>query len=85
MNADQLLKRYTAEIDEVICDGAKQTAQQLLDAGADVDDLPRLMQPFVQWLAQMRARAVARLHANVARLRVVEAQIERLESQATVH
>jgi hypothetical protein len=92
MNADQLLEHHIAQVDQAICDGAVQMAQQLLDAGAGVDDLRPLMQPFIRKLAQWRAEAVAKLRANADRLRVIEAQIqrhqaqlERLESGATVH
>jgi hypothetical protein len=92
MNADQLLKHCTEEIDKTICDIGVQMAQQLLDAGARVDDLRPLMQPFIRKLAQRRAEAVAKLRDSVDRLRVIEAQIERneallerLESGATVH
>jgi hypothetical protein len=92
MNADQLLENYMAQVDQAICEGAVQMAQQLLDAGAGVDDLRPLMQPFIRKLAQWRAEAVAKLRANADRLRVIEAQIERnqallerLESGATVH
>ena len=92
MNADQLLENHIAQVDQAICDGAVQMAQQLLAAGASVDDLRPLMQPFIRKLAQCRAEAVAKLRANANRLRVIEAQIERneaqlerLESSATVH
>ena len=92
MNADQLLEHHIAQVDQAICAGAVQMAQQLLDAGAGVDDLRPLMQPFIRKLAQWRAEAVAKLRANADRLRVIEAQIERneallerLESGATVH
>ena len=64
----------------------------MLAAGASVDDLRPLMQPFIRKLAQCRAEAVAKLRANANRLRVIEAQIERneaqlerVESSATVH
>ena len=92
MHADQLLEHHIAQVDQAICEGAVQMAQQLLDAGAGVDDLRPLMQPFIRKLAQWRAEAVAKLRANADRLRVIEAQIERnqaqlerLESGATVH
>jgi hypothetical protein len=92
MNADQLLEHHIAQVDQAICEGAVQMAQQLLDAGAGVDDLRPLMQPFIRKLAQWRAEAVAKLRANADRLRVIEAQLERheallerLESGATVH
>ena len=92
MNADQLLENHIAQVDQAICEGAVQMAQRLLAAGASVDDLRPLMQPFIRKLAQCRAEAVAKLRANANRLRVIEAQIERneaqlerLESSATVH
>jgi hypothetical protein len=85
MNVDQLLEHHIAQIDQAICEGAVQMAQQLLYAGASVDDLRPLTQPFIRKLAQWRAEAVAKLRANANRLRVIEAQIERLESGATVH
>jgi hypothetical protein len=85
MKADELLKHYTAEIDKIICDGAVQMAQQLLDAGTSVDDLPAFMRPVVQQLAERRAKAVAKLRANTDRMRIVEAQLELLESGTVVH
>ena len=92
MHADQLLENHIAQVDQAICEGAVQMAQRLLAAGASVDDLRPLMQPFIRKLAQWRAEAVAKLRANANRLRVIEAQIERneaqlerLESSATVH
>jgi hypothetical protein len=92
MHADQLLEHHIAQVDQAICEGAMQMAQRLLDAGASVDHLRPLMQPFIRKLAQLRAEAVAKLSANANRLRVIEAQIEpneaqleRLESSATVH
>ena len=83
MNADQLLKRSTEKIDKTICDFGVQVAQHLLDAGAPVDELPRLMRPIVERLAQWRAGILSQLRARAARIRVIEAQIERLD--ATVH
>jgi hypothetical protein len=92
MHADQLLENHIAQVDQAICEGAVQMAQRLLAAGASVDDLRPLMQPFIRKLAQCRAEAVAKLTANANRLRVIEAKIEltrrsseRLESSATVH
>jgi hypothetical protein len=85
MNADQLLEHHTAQIDKTICGGAVQVAQRLLNAGADLDDLPRLMHPIIQQLARWRAGMVAMVKERTARMRVIEAQIERLESGATVH
>ena len=92
MNADQLLADYVRQIDDVICEYAAAAAQHLLDAGASVDDLPRLMQPIVQRLSEYRADAVAKLERHTipiraieARMAVLNAQIERLESGAVVH
>ena len=81
MHADQLLENHIAQVDQAICEGAVQMAQRLLAAGASVDDLRPLMQPFIRKLAQCRAEAVAKLRANANRLRVIEAQIERNEAQ----
>ena len=58
MHADQLLENHIAHVDQAICEGAVQMAQRLLDAGASVDDLRPLMQPFIRKLAQWRAEAV---------------------------
>jgi hypothetical protein len=93
MHADQLLEHHIAQVDQAICVGAVQMAQRWLAAGASVDDLRPLMQPFIRKLAQCRAEAVAKLTANANRLRVIEAQIERNEGcvarlerlDATVH
>jgi hypothetical protein len=92
MNADQMLEYYTAKIDAAICEGAVRTAQHLLNAGTSIDDLPRLMEPIIQRLAEWRAETMAAIQAHVvpmqaieARLRVNEALIERIESGATVH
>jgi len=90
MNADQLLERYTAEIDKTICEFAVAAAQRLLDAGAHVNNLPQLMRPTIQQLARWRATALAKLQDRAARMRVLEAQIELNNAeiermQATVH
>ena len=92
MNADQLRTHYTAEVDKTICEFAVAAAQRLLDADASVDDLPRLMRPIVQRLAEWRGDVLikinthtSRMRANEARIRVIEAHLERLENGATVH
>ena len=92
MHADQLLEHHIAQVDQAICEGAVRMAQRLPPPPSSVDDLRPLMQPFIRKLAQCRAEAVAKLRANANRLRVIEAQIERneaqlerLESSATVH
>ena len=52
-----------------------EEGNRLLAAGATVDDLPRLMQPFVEVVRQWRADAMAEMHAHVRRIRLIEARI----------
>jgi hypothetical protein len=75
MTADDLLRDAEAKFDRAIVELAVEEGNRLLAAGAAPDDLPRLMAPFVDSVRHWRAEAMARMHAHVRRIRLVEARI----------
>ena len=72
---DELLREAEAKFDRTIVELAVEEGNRLLAAGAAVDDLPRLMQPFIEVVRQWRADAMAKMHAQVRRIRLIEARI----------
>jgi hypothetical protein len=74
-SVDELLREAEAKLDRMIVELAVEEGNRLLAAGATVDDLPCLMQPFVEVVRQWRADAIAEMHAQVRRIRLIEAQI----------
>ena len=50
-----------AEIDEIILADAQALCQQALAAGWRADELPVVLRPWLQQVAAVRARALARL------------------------
>jgi hypothetical protein len=72
---DELLCEAEAKFDRTIFDLAVDEGNRLLAAGATVDDLPRLMQPFIKVVRQWRADAMAEMQARVSRIRLIEARI----------
>jgi hypothetical protein len=70
-----LLREAEAKLDRTIIELAVEEGNLLLAAGAAPDDLPRLMAPFVAAVRQWRAGAMAEVHAQVRRIRLVEARI----------
>src|SRR5918994_1406617 len=72
---DDLLRDTEAQLDRAIVERALEEGNRLLAAGATADDLPRLMQPFVEVVRQWRADSMARMHAHARRIRRVEARI----------
>jgi hypothetical protein len=75
MTADDLLRDAEAKFDRAIVELAVEEGNRLLAAGAAPDDLPRLMGPFVVAVRQWRAGAMAEVHAQARRIRLVEARI----------
>lgn len=75
LTADDLLREAEAKLDRTIIELAVEEGNRLLAAGAAPDDLPRLMAPFVDTVRHWRAEAMARMHAHVRRIRLIEAQI----------
>jgi hypothetical protein len=74
-SADDLLRDAEAQLDRTIVELALEEGNRLLAAGATADDLPRVMQPFVEVVRQWRADAMARMHAHARRIRLIEARI----------
>jgi hypothetical protein len=74
-SADDLLRDAEAQLDRAIVELAVEEANRLLAAGATADDLPRLMQPFVETVRQWRADTMAEVHARVRWIRLIEARI----------
>jgi hypothetical protein len=72
---DQLLREAEVKFDQAIIELAIEEGNRLLAAGAHADDLPRLMQPFIEVVRQWRADAMAEMHAQVRRIRLIEARI----------
>jgi hypothetical protein len=72
---DDLLRDAEAQLDRTIVELALEEGNRLLAAGASADDLPRLMQPFVEVVRQWRAGAMARMHAHARCIRLIEARI----------
>jgi hypothetical protein len=73
--ADELLCEAEAKFDRTIVELAVEEGNRLLAAGATAHDLPRLMQPFIEVVRQWRADAMAEMHAQVRRIRLIEARI----------
>jgi hypothetical protein len=74
-DVDELLREAEVKFDQAIIELAIEEGNRLLAAGALADDLPRLMAPFVAAVRQWRADAMARMHAHVRRIRLIEARI----------
>ena len=72
---DELLCEAEAKFDRTIVELAVEEGNRILAAGATADDLPRLMQPFIEVVRQWRADAMAEMHARVSRIRLIEARI----------
>jgi hypothetical protein len=72
---DEILREAEAKFDRTIVELAVEESNRLLAAGTTADDLPQLMQPFVQVVRQWRADAMARMDAQARRIRRIEAQI----------
>jgi hypothetical protein len=64
----ELLREAEADLDRQIVEMAVEEGNRLLAAGATVDDLPRLMEPFVTVVRRHRARAVATMYACAERI-----------------
>jgi hypothetical protein len=75
-DVDELLREAEAKFDRTIVELAVEEGNRLLAAGATADDLPRLMQPFIEVVRQWRADAIAEVHAHVTRIRLVEARMQ---------
>jgi hypothetical protein len=75
LTADDLLRDAAAKIDRTIVELAIEEGNRLLAAGATADDLPQLMAPFVAAVRQWRASAMAEVHAQARRIRLIEARI----------
>jgi hypothetical protein len=73
--AADLLREAEEKFDQAIFELAIEEGNCLLAAGARVDDLPQLMQPFVEVVRQWRADAMAEMHAQARRIRLIEARI----------
>jgi hypothetical protein len=87
LTADDILREVEAKLDRTIVKLAVEEGNRLLAAGAAVDDLPRLMAPFVAAVRQSRAGAIAKVHAQASamaeearRIRLIEARIARNEA-----
>jgi hypothetical protein len=80
LTADDLLRDAEAQLDRTIVELAVEEGNRLLSAGATADDLPRLMQPFVEAVRQWRADVMAEVHAHVRRIRLVEARMQVTEA-----
>jgi hypothetical protein len=78
-DVDELLRQAAGKFDQVIIELAIEAANRLVATGATVDDLPRLLQPFVQVVRQWRSDAMARMHMDARRVRLIEARIRLLE------
>jgi hypothetical protein len=76
LTADDLLRDAEAQLDRTIVELAVEEGNRLLSAGATADDLPRLMQPFVEVVRHWRGDAMARMHAHARRIRLIEAHIK---------
>jgi hypothetical protein len=74
-DVDELLREAEAKFDRTIVELAVEEGNRLLAAGATADDLPRLMQPFIEVVRQWRADAMAEMHARARPIRLVEARI----------
>jgi hypothetical protein len=81
LSADDLLRDAEAKLDRTIVELAVEEGNRLLAAGATVDDLPGLMQPFVEAVRQWRADVMADVHARVRHIRLIEARIARAEAR----
>jgi hypothetical protein len=75
LTADDLLREAEAKFDRTIVELAVEEGNRLLEAGATADDLPQLMQPFVEAARQWRADAMAEMQAQARRIRLIEARI----------
>jgi hypothetical protein len=74
-DVDELLCEVEVKFDRMIVELAVEEGNRLLAAGATADDLPRLMQPFIELVRQWRADAMAEMHAQLSRIRLIEARI----------
>ena len=74
-DVDEILREAAGKFDQAIIELAVEEGNRLLDAGATADDLPCLMQPFIKVVRQWRADAMAEMHAQVRRIRLIEARI----------
>src|SRR5688500_4065231 len=72
---DEILREAETKLERTIVELAVEEGNRLLAAGATADDLPRLMQPFVEVVRQWRADAMAEMHAQAKRIRLIEARI----------
>jgi hypothetical protein len=79
-DVDELLREAEAKFDRTIVELAVEEGNRLLAAGATADDLPPLMQPFIEVVRQWRADAMAEMHAHVRRIRLVEARMQVTEA-----
>jgi hypothetical protein len=74
-DVDELLREAATKFDRTIVELAIEEGHRLVAAGATVDDLPRLMQPFIKVVRQWRADAMAEMRDRVSRIRLIEARI----------
>jgi hypothetical protein len=74
-DVDELLRDAEAKFERTIIELAVEEGNRLLAAGATADNLPRLMQPFIKVVRHWRANAMAEMHAQVRRIRLIEARI----------
>jgi hypothetical protein len=75
LTADDLLLDAERQFDAEIVRLETEKGNRLLAAGATADDLPQLMAPFVAAVRQWRASAMAEVHAQARRIRLIEARI----------
>jgi hypothetical protein len=74
-DVDELLRQAEAKFERTIIELAVEEGNRLLATGATVDDLPRLLQPFVKVVRQWRSDATAEMHAHIRRIRLIEERI----------
>jgi hypothetical protein len=75
LTADDLLREAETMLDRTIVELAVEEGNRLLAAGATADDLPQLMAPVLAAVRQWRAGAMAEVHAQARRIRLIEARI----------
>ena len=74
-DVDELLRQAEAKFERTIIELAVEEGNRLLAAGATADDLPWLMQPFLEAVRQWRTDAITEMHVQVRRIRLIEARI----------
>jgi hypothetical protein len=74
-DVDELLSEAAGKFDQAIIELAIEEGNRLVAGGATIDDLPRIMAPFVEVVRQWRSDAMAEMHAHIRRIRLIEARI----------